>query len=40
MAKTIRENINSAYSLHDMYVTAFEIMDNSILMRTGAGMIK
>ncbi len=40
MIKTIRENINSAYSLHDMYVTAFEVMENNILMRTEAGMIK
>lgn len=40
MKRTIRDNINSAYSLHDMNVIAFEITDNDIVMRTQSGMVE
>jgi len=40
MKRTIRNNINTAYSLHDMNVIAFEIIDNDIIMRTQSGMVK
>ena len=40
MKRTIRENINSPYTLHDMNVIAFEVTDNDILMRTQSGMVK
>ncbi|MBR5228628.1 MAG: hypothetical protein IKV96_02185 [Firmicutes bacterium] len=40
MKKTIRENINAAYSLHDMNVCAFEVNGDDIVMRLGSGMIK
>ena len=40
MKRTIRNNINTAYSLHDMNVIAFEVTDNDIVMRTQSGMVK
>lgn len=40
MVKTIRENINAPYSLHDMNVISFEITGNNIVMRTQSGIIK
>ena len=40
MKRTIRENINPAYSLHDMNVIAFEVNGNDIIMRTQSGMVK
>ena len=40
MIKTIRDNINPAYSLHDMNVIAFEVEENNIIMKTQSGMIK
>ena len=40
MKRTIRENINPAYSLHDMNVIAFEVNGNDIVMRTQSGMVK
>ena len=40
MNKTIRENICTEYSLHDMNVIAFEVIDDDIVMRTQSGMIK
>ena len=40
MKKTIRNNINTPYSLHDMSVIGFEIDDNDIVMRTQSGLIK
>lgn len=40
MKKTIRENINAAYSLHDMNVISFEVMGDDIIMRTQSGMVK
>ena len=40
MRRIIRENINAAFSLHDMNVTAFEVSGNDIVMRTQSGMIE
>lgn len=40
MKKTIRENIDVPYSLHDMNVISFEIIDNDIIMKTQSGVIK
>jgi len=40
MKRTIRNNINTAYSLHDMTVIAFEIAGNKVVMRTQSGMVK
>ena len=40
MKRTIRENIEPAYSLHDMNVIAFEVNGNDIVMRTQSGMVK
>lgn len=40
MKRTIRDNINVAYSLHDMNVIAFEVNDNDIVMRTQSGMVE
>jgi len=40
MKQTIRENINTAYSLHDMNVIAFEVIGDDIIMRTQSGMVK
>ena len=40
MKRTFRNNINTEYSLHDMNVIAFEVMDNDIVMRTQSGLIK
>ena len=38
--KVIRNNINSTYTLHDMNVFSFEVIDNDIIMRTQSGLIK
>ncbi len=40
MKRTIRENINTPYSLHDMNVIEFEVNDNDIVMRTQSGIVK
>ena len=40
MKKTIRDNIQTAYSLHDMNVIAFEVSGNDVTMRTQSGMVK
>ena len=40
MIRTIRENMNPAYSLHDMNVISFETKENDIIMKTQSGMIK
>lgn len=40
MKRTIRENINAAFSLHDMNVIAFEVNDNDIVMTTQSGMVE
>ena len=34
MKKTVRDNIQTAYSLHDMNVIAFELSGNDVTMRT------
>ena len=40
MIKTIRDNINLPYSLHDMNVISFEAEGDSMIMKTQSGMIK
>ena len=40
MKRTVRDNINAAYSLHDMNVISFETKENDIIMKTQSGMIK
>ena len=40
MKRTLRENINAPYSLHDMTVIAFEVADNDIIMRTQSGIVE
>ena len=40
MKRTIRENISLPYSLHDMNVIAFEVVDNDIVMKTQSGMVE
>lgn len=40
MKRTVRNNINTPYSLHDMNVISFECTDNDIVMRTQSGIIK
>ena len=40
MKKTIRNNINSPYTLHDMNVYAFEVTDNDIIMKTQSGIVE
>ena len=40
MRKIIRENINAAFSLHDMNVIAFDVSGNDIVMRTQSGMVE
>lgn len=40
MNQTVRANINTPYSLHDMNVIAFEVEEDTITMRTQSGMIK
>ncbi|MBQ4059836.1 MAG: hypothetical protein IJD40_13045 [Lachnospiraceae bacterium] len=40
MKKTIRNNINSPYTLHDMNVCAFEISGNDINMKTQSGIVE
>lgn len=40
MKKTIRDNINMEYSLHDMNVIVIEVTANGLVMRTQSGMIK
>ena len=40
MKRTIRNTINSQYTLHDMSVNAFEVTDNDIVMRTQSGMVE
>ena len=38
--RTIRDNINSPFTLHDMNVFSFEVTDNDIVMRTQTGMVE
>lgn len=40
MKHTVRDNIHTSYSLHDMDVTDFEIMGKDLLLRTQSGMTK
>ena len=40
MKRIIRENINPAFSLHDMNVIAFEVLDNNVVMKTQSGMVE
>lgn len=40
MKTTIRNNINSLYTLHDMNVFAFEVTDNDIVMKTQSGVVE
>ena len=38
--RTIRDNINAPYTLHDMSVCEFEILDNDIVMKTQSGIVR
>ena len=40
MKRTVRNNINPTYSLHNMKVIAFEATDNNIVMQTQSGILK
>lgn len=40
MIKTVRENIRTPYSLHDMNVIAFEVTGEDMIMRTQSGMCR
>ena len=40
MKRTVRDNINAAFSLHDMNVTAFDVSGDDIIMRTQSGMVE
>lgn len=40
MKKTVRENIRTDYSLHDMQVSSFEIGKGYLLMHLATGMIR
>ena len=40
LKRTIRDNINPPYTLHDMNVISFEVTDNDIVMRTQSGMVE
>ena len=40
MIRTVRENINAAYDLHDMNVISLEANGNDLILRTQSGMIK
>ena len=40
MRYVVRDNIHTPYSLHDMNVIAFEVEEDTVVMRTQSGMIK
>lgn len=40
MKRIIRNHIHFPYSLHDMNVSAFEVTNNDIVMRTQSGMVE
>lgn len=40
MKRIIRNNINASYTLHDMNVCEFNILDNDIIMKTQSGMVE
>lgn len=39
MKRIIHNNINLPYSLHDMRITAFDVSDNKITMRSDTGLV-
>ena len=40
MKKVIRENILTAYSLHDMNIISVDIVGNDIILRTQSGLVE
>ena len=40
MKRSIRENINAAFTLHDMNVIEFKDIDHKIVMRTQSGIVE
>lgn len=40
MKRSIRNNINSPYTLHDMNVIEFEVTENDIVMKTQSGLVE
>ena len=40
MKRSIRENINAAFTLHDMNVIEFKVIDHKIVMRTQSGIVE
>ena len=40
MKRTVRNNINPPYTLHDRNVTAIDVMENDIVMRTQSGILE
>ena len=40
MKRSIRNNINSPYTLHDMNVIEFEVTGNNIVMKTQSGLVE
>lgn len=40
MKKAIRENILTAYSLHDMNIISVDIVGNDIILRTQSGLVE
>lgn len=40
MKRTVRDNINAPYTLHDRTVTAFEVAGSDVVMKTQTGMVK
>ena len=40
MKRSIRNNINSPYTLHDMNVIEFEVTGNNIFMKTQSGLVE
>ena len=40
LKKTIRNNIDTAFTLHDMNVISFDIIDNDIVMKTQSGIVE
>ena len=40
MKRTIRNNINAPYTLHDRNVIALDVMENDLVMRTQSGILE
>ena len=40
MKRTARENIVTAYSLHDMSITSFDVTDNTLVLHSQSGLIQ